>query len=378
MGIDAFVLRYELDGHHFASQFLISPDFDVGTLKNISWDLGMPRNKLKNQLAEQIASELQFASYQQGRAIQMIIDHLIGRSKGWVSLKTGQIPKLPTCANPRELILGRGEEQWYGPISCSTDVEGAWYIRPVFLDHYEIPEDSSEVDIFQIRWLCFARVEGGTISLHWRGFSYAGRRQVAKRGSSQFPYWEYIPALFEEIERLTDARVDYANLHDLMLNDLWDRYRENLTYDWIDRRIRAESSGVSLSAHAGVVYEIEAGGILNLARTIRTSVQEELRTRYESDLPEPSRFDEVILKTLIKEYGTLSYEFSLESAGEVIFRAHSYFGLKPRSKSRDSFPHLNLHIRYCPDLQQLRFVLDHLRMERQSDESYKPRTLPLF
>ncbi|MEM8723604.1 MAG: hypothetical protein AAGE84_30715 [Cyanobacteria bacterium P01_G01_bin.39] len=57
------------------------------------------------------------------------------------------------------------------------------------------------------------------------------------------------------------------------------------------------------------------------------------------------------LRTLIKEWGTKSYEFSLEKEEEKkelnkkskynrLIKAHCYFGLKPNSPTQDSLQHL--------------------------------------
>jgi len=188
------------------------------------------------------------------------------------------------------------------------------------------------------------------------------------RYNSQFRYWEHVPELFDEIEGLTSARLESVNLYDLILHRLWDQYRHNPSYQWLDRRIRAESGGVSLSARTGAIVEIEAGGIRRLAYTIRRSIELELNTGYGSGLPEPEAFDEVILRTLIREFGAVSYEFSLEdNAGNKLFRAHSYFGSKPEASSPDSFPHLHVYTMWRDDLGQLGFLLDQLRVGNDSE-----------
>jgi hypothetical protein len=40
--------------------------------------------------------------------------------------------------------------------------------------------------MFQIRWLCFARVEVGAVSLHWRGFSYADNKMLLAVATPNF------------------------------------------------------------------------------------------------------------------------------------------------------------------------------------------------
>jgi hypothetical protein len=142
---------------------------------------------------------------------------------------------------------------------------------------------------------------------------------------------------------------------------MWDEFRNNQDYEWTDRRIRAEASGVTFNARAGAIYQIEAGGIRSLANTIRRAIEEELRLEHDIILPEGDWFDEVILRTLIREYGTLSYEFSLEQENELLFRSHTYFGQRRNMDSPDKFPHMNLHTTKRGDLEQISFLLDYLR-----------------
>jgi hypothetical protein len=357
MGIDAFVLRYRFkEEFPFVASFLASADFDVQTLQRICQEFGLPYAGRKSELAQRIAE----ACERSQKAQSIVMQHLIGRDKGWFSVKSGEVSRNPICDDPRELLVAEGEERWYGPIDYPLDSGRSWYIRPVFVPHWEIPERSTEAQRYLARWLCFARVTDGVISLHWRGFSHADSADRALRYNTQFPYWEQIPALFEEIEDLTRARVGFVNLHHLILHVLWERYRYDGSYAWFDRRIRAESGGVALSAHAGAVVEIEVAGIRRLAHTLRRSVEHELETRYDLSLPDPENVDEVILRTLIREFGTLSYEFSLESeSGGRLFRAHNYFGLKPEANSPDSFPHSRVFTTWGDDLGQLSFLLRH-------------------
>jgi len=375
MDVDAFVLRHDLQGYQFATQFLASTDFDVATLKQISRDLGMSPSGRKNELSDQIAR----AAAEQSSARAAVISRMIGRKKGWASIRAGRVTEFPSLADPQGLVIGRGDERWYGPIVCPVDTEAQWYIRPVFVGHWDMPEhDASPPNECQIRWLCFARMQADVISLHWRGFSFAETARAAMNRAAQFPYWQYVPNLFEEIVKLTDSDVKDIKLHWLVLYCLWDKYRHNPSYLWTDRRIRAESSGVSLNAHAGAVHEIDVGGILHLARTVRSSIQQELQTKHGQGMPDPCTFDEVIMRTLIREFGTLSYEFSLEEGQSVVFRAHSYFGLRPQSNSRDRFPHLKLHTSRRHHLDQMGFLLNHLRESGDGNEDSELGTLRLF
>ena len=229
----------------------------------------------------------------------------------------------------------------------------------------------------RIRWLCFARLTRDIVSLHWRGFSYSDSTQQLAGSKSHFGYWEHVPRLFGEMEELIGSKLRYPNLHKLVLHNIWDEYRGRLDYTWVDRRIRAESSGVNLSAYAGVL-EFDAGGIFNLAQVIRRAVQQEMANTYQVDLPNPGEFDEVVLRTPIREYGALSYEFHLERDSEVILRAHAYFGHKRNTSTPDSFPHINFHMGHRSPLEQLRFLVDHMAEDEEHYEDSEPEVLSLF
>ena len=360
MSIDAFVIRYRLEGIPFAQQFLASPDFDIQTLKDICRRLDLPTSGKRTEIIDRITSS-EIGWDPRGGAI---LEGLVLRKRGWVTFKRGQVLSRPTCLNPAELVYSEGREEWYGPIMRPSDNEAHWYIRPVFIPHWET-QDGAETVPQQcvIRWLCFARVSEHMVSLHWRGFSFAETPSDSGGHSSQYPYWERATTIFDEIARLTDARVSQPDLHRLVLHALWERYRYDRSCAWVDRRIRAESGGVSLSAHAGAVTELSIGGIRRLANAIRGAIDADFQTQYQTSLPDPGRLEEVVLKSLIREFGTLSYEFSLEIGGEKVFRAHSYFGLKPDSPSPDSFPHLNLFTTWRDDLEQLHFLLAHCGAE---------------
>ena len=364
MPIEAFVMRYQ-EGEVFTEQFLSSPDFHVEALKQIVEDLrGHATGKPRSELVTYILRELR--NPEKRDVANKIMKRLVCRKKDWMSVKVGTVTHIPMCEPIQRLVMSEGQEQWYGPTENPDDGGAYWYIRPVFVNHWEYNETLEKMQLLPVRWLCFARVTEESISLHWRGFSYAESKNPSSEEknsarNSQFPFWSYVPTLFDEIENLSKAKVSFIPLHKLVLHQMWQHYMDESGYRWTHRRIRAESSGVSLNAHAGGVYDINADGILHLATTVRNAVQIELRSKYKVNLPDPGRFDEVILRTLIREYGALSYEFSLDQGGSQLFRAHCYFGQKQMDKSQDSFPHMRVFISQRSDLEQLAFLLEFLR-----------------
>jgi hypothetical protein len=155
-----------------------------------------------------------------------------------------------------------------------------------------------------------------------------------------------------------------VDLSELILYTLWEQYRDQEGYQWTDHRIRAEARGISLNARTNSVIDLmianEQRGLGRLANTIRQAVQADLEVSQITH-PEPERLDKVILGTIVRELGALSYEFSLiDSQNHCLFHGHNYFGLKPTFPTVDKFPHVRVHITDMDDLQQLQFLLDHV------------------
>lgn len=377
MPIDAFVLRYQGTREEFVKSFLASGDFDLEALRRIARERSLRSGRNKGDYVDIICEHIDQSNAD--RVASIILHHLLGRKRDWISIRLGRVKGIPQCTDPTELVFSRGNEQWYGPLSHPFDQEASWYIRPVYVEHWEREDHEDAARRFEVRWLCFARVVEDVVSLHWRGFTHSesvGAASLGENGRSrtyQFAYWEHIPTLITEFEALAEIQLQYAELHNLVLYDLWSKYQDNSDFQWRHQRIRAEAGGVALSAHAGGVVEVdledESKGISKLATTIRRSVQRELETTYQQPLPNPEQFDHVILRTLIREYGALSYEFRLSKEGTQILRAHTYFGSKKNSNTADMFPHLRVYISQRGDIDQLNFLLQHIRGDVEHADS---------
>lgn len=367
MPIDAFVLRFRGSENEFLKEFLSSKDFDVDSLKSIIKENNL---RLGRNRSDYIDSIISFLGEDDKRFYKSIIRNMVGRRREWVAFCTGNIKNIIQCADATEILFSRGEEQWYGPLEHPSDQESFWYVRPVYIKHWE--QDSKGLQEYSVRWLFFARISRGVVSFHWRGFTYNDNNGGAvvkdfRSYNNQFPYWEYVPSLIKDFEMVMDSRLDFVQLHELVLYKLWDMYQYDDKYQWRHQRIRAEAGGVALSAHAGYssVFEMnledDSKGIAKLATTIRKAMQKELLNLSSIDLPKPDHFDHVILRTLIREYGALSYEFQLLCDENLLFRAHSYFGSKVHSETADSFPHMRLYISRRSDIEQVDFICEHLK-----------------
>ncbi|MBI5298172.1 MAG: hypothetical protein HY869_22065 [Chloroflexi bacterium] len=356
MATNSFVLRYEIEGAPFAAQFLAADDFDLVTIKNICQAFGLSAVGRKTDL---IGSIERFLEFNHEGGIEVLYG-LIRRNKNWLTFKKGKVENFPHLNDPMKIVFSTGDERWYGPIQLPDDSSAAWYIRPTLIITWEMDGDPPKPIARYVRWLMFAKVTSETLSFHWRGFTFATEEKHVKQ-ASQFPYWNYVPNLIEEFEKIIGGKLDAPNLHDFVLHQLWENYRGHDNFTWTDLRIRAESGGVSLNARSAGVsdgVEIDVKGISHLAHTLSLSVTRELGISL--DLVGQRHLQESILQTLIRQFGAKSYEFSLQHDSETLLKAHVYFGMKPNFPSADSFPHVNCHTSWKSDQDQLAFIIEQI------------------
>lgn len=387
-GVDGFIVRSASEGQSFITEFLNSPDFDIESLKSICKQSEIPHtSNHKRTLAETIARDAMIYPIVK----KIVIEQLIPPWKNWFAFMKGR-PRIPLAgSDPCGLLDGLGEEKWYGPIHISTD-DCVWFIRPIHLVHWEDLGQSDDNKLngkrhltkSTIRWLCFARFSDNFVSIHWRGLSHNDESSDSGRDSkSPVKTWVYVPQLFQEIQKLTQTRFTEVNLYDLVLLHLWDNFRyDKQNYVWKDLRIRSEIAGVKLNARSSLIveHEFDGGetpGIKKLANTIRLAVLNELSAKYKYTVDDPEHFDEVILRTLIQDFGALSYEFAIEKVdGEKLFHGHCYLGVRPDQGSEDSYPHIHVLKSYGDYSKQLEFVLDNVRTN--NDDKDQPKQASLF
>jgi len=308
VSIEAFVMRPDIPDEYFLGECLNTHDFRVDELKTICKELGeISSGRSKIEFANRIMAHIGHITQRRGPTASVIARQFVRRPKSWLSVKIGSILQRPQLANTHDLFFGRGEERWYGPLQNSDDVEDMlWYVRPVFLEHWEIGIDDSPPQKCVIRWLCWARVGTGVLSLHWNGFTRTlEQKHIHPDGSqtrSQFEYWAHVPGLFLELEQLLHARVEYPNLREITLEDMWDKYQASQAFSWRDTNIRARSGGVAFSAHTGSVETLDATGIRELAATIQRGISFDLKRLHRPDLPDTELIEASILRTLIKDF----------------------------------------------------------------------------
>jgi hypothetical protein len=352
MSIQAFVDNGYSQGSEYCRQFLSSPEFKQKTLLSI---LGYPltRSNKKIELSQKITESLEKKQISDNEVLLAYVK----QPRMWLSLKTGEHSQIPRLMPPAQLLDQFGEEGWYGPIVDSNSPR-IWYIRT----HKVINRlgDTGEIRPIEgsyIRWSVIAEIDDNYVAFSWNNFSFT-EQEKEHCTPSQFPFWLYVPKFFDELSQHCQSSWEHPILHELILNQVWNQYLQDTNnYRWQHLRIRAEASGVALNAHSAGISEINVKGLQALSRKLAESALETLDF---PDLTQCNRVENAILHTLIKEWGTKSYEFSLEKVPaqhqkleaesstkppelDKLFKAHCYFGLKSDSRTQDAFQHLRCY-----------------------------------
>ncbi|ANV85538.1 hypothetical protein AWQ21_04545 [Picosynechococcus sp. PCC 7003] len=155
-----------------------------------------------------------------------------------------------------------------------------------------------------------------------------------------------------------------------MLKNLWSKYNQpnDSKYKWFHEGVRATSSGVTLNARTGKALDIEGKGLTALSKALAESCL--LAQNPQLDLLLQPKIEDAITKTLMREWGTRSYEFSLEKVmansqsldkNQKLIRAHFYFGNGNTTQGQDSLQHIKCYAEWGGARKVLEFILNELR-----------------
>jgi hypothetical protein len=376
-GTEAFIDKGFSDSKTFCTQFLYSSDFTLGTLKAL---VKRGKSKAKYELATSLAGSLESQQISKDEVLLAFVQ----QPRKWLSFKIGRCTQHPVHGSAEILLTEFGEEGWYGPIK-DVDSSRVWYIRTHKVPFYEqgisqagealqgeLLRQSSSVATYRIRWTVLAEIGVNYMALSWNGFRHNELRSSSVdptvESLMQFPYWRYIPGFFDELSQSCSTEWQNPVLHKLVLQDLWDRYLNDSQYVWRHLRIRADNRGVALNVHstgASDNEELQMRGLRALSKELASSALSSLEIQETSELI--GSVENALLRTLIQNWGTKSYEFSLNRISKSIdkdkeiFRAHCYFSLGASSSPQDSFQHLHCFTKdYGGSGQALRFLLSEL------------------
>jgi hypothetical protein len=352
MAKNAFLDQGYESGLVFSRFFFGGPDFHIATLRRL---VTGDSRATKEALAFETANALHYGNLSPER----ILRELANQPRQWLSLRLGKAVNFPTLESPSLLLSSASDDKWYGPI-LDNDSVPRWYIRTHTVSHF-FPR-REEIVKAQIRWLVFAEIGQGHISLSWNNFTFAGQEKTGTQ--LQFPFWQHIPSFIDEIEKTVNGNWRSPNLHKLVLHDWWDRFHNNPNFSWNHLRIRAELKGVALNAHSSGASDIDVSGLGLLTKALADSAAGAIGVPL---LPaQRQRLEGSIMQTMIREWGTNSYEFRLEeippvsSSGKTLFRAHCFFGLRPELGGQDSLQHLKCYTENGSHWGAQNFVLNNL------------------
>lgn len=343
-------------GKDLARFFLQCPECHISLLARFAGQTG---SRKKEALAWALADRLEDGLVS---ADEFMLAYAL-QPRTWLSLKIGGAPRLSDhdrLGAPAQLLWEFGTSQWYGPLG-KPGAESQIYLRPFEVPHISISGDRPLKT--RVRWMVVAEVSDGWVSLAWNGFT--SRRDEEEVRGAQFPFWEYIPVAFSELQGLLGTTWEEFPLNKIVLSDLWRKYVDNPGYSWEHLRVRAEAAGVALNARsARAISDFDAKGIDNLTGAFATAVISALDIKATPETK--SRAANAILRTLIHEWGTISYEFALSERSNtgleetLRFHAHCYFGHRASLATQDSLQHLKCYRSAGGDSGARDFLLAHL------------------
>jgi len=376
MSVHAFAKDSFSSKRDFCLQFLSSVEFNAATLKELAPSASSQTKK--EQIVMHIAQSLDKGEL----TLNEVLLAYVKQPRKWLSIKQGRCICTPNLKSPALLLEEFGDDGWYGPIQEFTGQQ-KWYVRTYKIIDYirRGSGETSQIDKRYIRWTVVAEVSDNYVALSWEGFTFTSINELEDHedAQKQFSFWLCIPGFFDELADYCKGQWFHPNLHQLILHNMWDKYLNtrinDYYYKWKHLRIRAEAAGLALNAHSSGVADIDVRGLQALSQELSKSVLKTLGL--EDDVEKTSDVENAILLTLIKGWGTKSYEFSLDrvldsrqseiegtksqATLEHVLKAHCYFGLKPNSKTQDSLQHLRCYVTYhSGSTKVLKFLLREL------------------
>lgn len=253
---------------------------------------------------------------------QDIVRVSVAQSMGYLAIRTGSCDRVK-LQNAAALATSFGSG-WYGPLDGSSDTESLYvYVKKV-TDWYVVAEEDGTPEHARryIRWIVTARITDTHATFHWDGFTRAATKDRVHLPES-YSYWERIDGIIDELSNRLNAKWKKPNLAKLVYERLWKRYgMKPEAYNWKHLGVNAERDGVSLNASSAKSKKVD--GLLALASALTDLIIGAV------DMTLKSKRDEieyVLLMGIIKEWGTKSYTFVLDSRkGNRLFHGRFYLG----------------------------------------------------
>ncbi len=346
-------------------RFLGSAEFTKETLRSLLGD-DAKSSYDKLRLAKLLAEKIENNSINTQTALLAFVK----QPRCWLSFKVGEREStvLPNAQDPHLLFTSFDQSGLFGPIQ-EYGINKAWYV---------VTERIHLGGRNWVRWHAIAEIGSDYLAITWIGFGYEKEDR-----HETFSYWNFLPSVFQRVERHIGGAWRHSNLHSLMLNDLWNKYQDNPDYTWVNERVRAESNGIVFNAHAGYT-DFDGSGLEKLARKVARQNLGALGMTEGQNPTELVLLEKSVLRTFIKEWGTKAFQVKLnrrEHGREVpLFRAYVYFGaslariaanaqlsgsLTSPKFTQDSLQHIYCYSRYGLSERTLEFLLSEIRQHKR-------------
>jgi hypothetical protein len=374
-------------GEQFCSHLLNTGDFPSATLRSI-YKSSANKEALASRLAALIVNDDSLAD--------SLIRAFCQQSRQWLALAK-RIPISPRVPqrkhSAREMLTGLPsprKDTWYGPWQDTLEPSVTWLVRSIRARHFVQIDGTNQLYRQAVQGHLVAEVGPSYIAIHWNGFSHKDTDNEGGARNHQFYYWKHIPKLLEELADMFGCQIEYPVLSDLVLGQIMSSYDERKDFNWQHIRIRSMRAGVALNARGtaaprpkGSRQDFDMSGLKALSMELAKSALRSVSNRIAAE--DLKKAEVAVLLTLIKEWGTRSYEFSLDKTDPTLsgqdkkmIRAHCYFGTggptgwnedeaaegsgdNDFGPGPDSFPHLFCYKPYGGSRRALKFVLAELR-----------------
>ena len=349
-------------GDTFTRAFLRSDEFLGHTLKS----LAPPTSKRKRGSRRPKADKDSYASgvadaFADGRldASDLLVAYS-GQPRTWLTFLTGSHSKRPRMPSADLLLAEMGDEEWHGPLTLGSGYDRRqWFFRPFQVDHFA-PErvGGPLVRLGKARWLVVAEVGVDYAALHWDG--YSRYPELGAKNQRYFEFWkeEYLPTAVNELGKALGASWTFAPLSPLVLDHLWATYVDDDDYAWEHLCVRADAQGVAVNARSARRRGMSKRGLKAFTSALSGAAVKALGIK-SSSVP-LAKVENALLRVLIHEWGTRSYEFSLNervagsTSEKLLFHGHCYFGNKPHGQ--DSLVHVHCFADYGGSIGALEFL----------------------
>ena len=273
------------------------------------------------------------------------------RPRIWLALQRGHSEELKSQQPIESFFQHFRARGWFGPV---IDGSSSWLVHVKHIKHFLDAEAST-----WLRWHLVAEVRTDLIALHWANFEV--KNPNVPNDFQEFAYWHHVPEIMSELSKIAGFHGTWPNLNTAVLHNALKAYEAVPNWTWDHQKIRAEQDSVAINATGnrkrsrGSSGAVSLNGIRALTRKLAEAAVSELNADPASIVAVENR----ILKTLLYEWGTKSYEFALTSPG-YDYRMHTYFGSHPNVKGPDSFPHVRSWIDKGGGRGSLDFLLRHI------------------